>query len=47
MLELVSWNPDRHGNEQKRTPTPAEAEAIVQAAVTLVQWLRTGFLRKL
>lgn len=47
MLELVCWNPDRHGNEQKRTPTPAEAEAIVQVAVTLVQWLRTGFLRKL
>jgi hypothetical protein len=43
MLDLLWPNPDRHGNLQPaRMPTPEEARAMVQLAVTIVQWARDG-----
>lgn len=49
MLDVVWVNPDRHegGGEHTRTPSLAEARAVVQLAVTIVQWGRTGVLSKL
>jgi hypothetical protein len=45
MLELIWPNHDRHGgNIPKRTPSPAEARAIVTQAATLVQWHRDGWV---
>ena len=41
MLRLIWPNPDRHGSPAKRrTPTLAEARAVVHLAVTIVQWGR-------
>jgi hypothetical protein len=46
MLRLIWPNPDRHGGAGRRTPTPEESQAVVQLAVALVQWGRTGVLTK-
>ena len=46
-MRLMWPNPDRHGGGDKRVPTMQEAEAVVQLAVMLVQWGRTGLLRKM
>jgi hypothetical protein len=40
MLQLMWPNPDRHGGPNGRTPTIEEARAVVQLAVTIVQWGR-------
>lgn len=46
-LRLMWPNPDRHGGTgPSRTPPPAEAEAVVQLAVLIVQWARAGFLTR-
>lgn len=46
MLRPMWPNPDRHGGGMSRKPSPQEAEAVVNLAVTLVQWARTGMLSK-
>jgi hypothetical protein len=41
MMELMWPNPDRHGDlQQRHTPSLEEARAVVQLAVTIVQWAR-------
>jgi hypothetical protein len=40
MLQLMWPNPDRHEGPNSRTPTIEEARAVVQLAVTIVQWAR-------
>jgi hypothetical protein len=43
MLELMWPTPDRHGDLHVRhTPSIKEARAVVQLAVTIVQWGRDG-----
>jgi hypothetical protein len=43
MLQLMWPNPDRHGDLHVRhTPSIEEARAVVQLAVTIVQWGRDG-----
>jgi hypothetical protein len=43
MLQLMWPNPDRHGDlQQRHTPSIDEARAVVQLAVTIVQWARDG-----
>jgi hypothetical protein len=43
MLQLMWPNPDRHGDlQQRHTPSLDEAHAVVQLAVTIVQWGRDG-----
>jgi hypothetical protein len=45
MLRLLWPNPDRHGGgPNPRVPTIGEARAVVQLAVTIVQWGRDGLL---
>ena len=47
MLRLMWPNPDRHQDgTPKRKPTRAEAEAVVHMAVTIVQWIRSGALKR-
>jgi hypothetical protein len=46
MLRLMWPNPDRHGGGMSRKPSLKEAEAVVNLAVTLVQWARSGVLSK-
>lgn len=46
MLSLLWPNPDRHANGQGRQPTLEEAQAVVHLAVTIVQWARSGVLKK-
>jgi len=47
VLRLIWLNPDRHGSGTVRVPTHGEAETVVQIAVMVVGWLRTGALVKL
>lgn len=47
MLRLMWPNPDRHGGTARRTPSLEEARAVVQLAVTITQWGRTGVLSKI
>jgi hypothetical protein len=42
MLRLLYPNPDRHVGPDHRTPSLEEARAVVQLAVTIVQWARDG-----
>jgi hypothetical protein len=42
MLRLIYPNPDRHLGPDHRTPRLAEAQSVVQLAVTIVQWARDG-----
>lgn len=44
MLNKLYPNPDRHANDRRREPTLSEAQAVLQLAVTLVQWTRDGIL---
>jgi hypothetical protein len=46
MLSLLWPNPDRHASGERRAPTLEEAQAVVQLAVTIVQWTRDGVLRR-
>jgi hypothetical protein len=46
MLRLMWPNPDRHGGANSRQPSLVEAQAVVQLAVTIVQWARSGVLSK-
>jgi hypothetical protein len=43
MLDVIWPNPDRHADpKDRRTPTIEETRAVVQLAVTIVQWARDG-----
>lgn len=44
LIDQIWPNPDRHGGGNRRIPTQREAEAVVQVAVLLVQWARSGHL---
>jgi hypothetical protein len=46
MLRLLWPNPDRHGTGERRTPELEEAENVVQLAVLIVGWCRSGALRQ-
>ena len=46
MLRLLYPNPDRHIGPDHRVPTTEEARAVVQLAVTIVQWARDGQILK-
>jgi hypothetical protein len=46
MLGLLWPNPDRHASGERRTPALAEARAVVQLTLTVVQWARDGVLRR-
>ena len=46
MLRLMWPNPDRHGGRGSRQPSIVEAQAVVQLAVTIAQWARSGILSK-
>lgn len=42
-LELVGYEPGRHGTDPKRA-SPEQARAVVLQALVLVEWLRSGSL---
>ena len=46
MLRLIWPNPDRHGGAPGtgRTPSLAEAQAVLQIAITIVNWVRVGIV---
>lgn len=44
MVRLIWPNPDRHGTGERRTPTQEEAQNVVQLAIALVGWVRSGAL---
>jgi hypothetical protein len=47
MLKMMWPNPDRHGGGGgSRVPSLAEAEAVVQLAVVVVSWCRSGAFAK-
>jgi len=46
MLRLMWPNPDRHGTGNPRTPSLAEAKYVVQLAVLVVGWVRSGALTR-
>lgn len=48
LIRLMWPNPDRHGGtEDKRAPTPKEAEQVVQIAITIVALCRGNLSRRL
>lgn len=46
MLRLIYPNPDRHPGPERRVPTLEEAQAAVHLAVTIVQWARSGAIKR-
>ena len=46
MLRLLWPNPDRHTGQDRRMPEIPEAQAVVQLAVTIVQWFRDGVVAR-
>jgi hypothetical protein len=44
MLRLMWPNPDRHRTGTSRVPSAEEAANVVQLAVLIVGWIRTGGL---
>jgi hypothetical protein len=46
MLRLIWPNPDRHGGSTSRRPSLDEAQAVVNLAVTLVQWARANAITR-
>lgn len=46
-LMRFAWpNPDRHGGSQGRAPEEAETSGVVHLAVTVIQWVRSGVIRR-
>jgi len=45
LLKMVWPNPDRHGGSESRQPTQLESEAVLQIAITIVQWIQTDLLQ--
>jgi hypothetical protein len=46
MLRLMWPNPDRHGGGNSRKPALDEGQAVINLAVTIVQWARAGALSR-
>lgn len=46
ILDLLWPNPDRHASGNGKAPTLDEAQAVVQLALTVVQWVRDGAVRR-
>ncbi|KAB1913280.1 hypothetical protein F8280_32900 [Micromonospora noduli] len=46
MLKTIWPNPDRHAAGNHRTPSLAEAQAVLHLAVTIVQWARSGAIAR-
>ncbi|WP_422734465.1 hypothetical protein ACN26Y_06470 [Micromonospora sp. WMMD558] len=46
MLQTIWPNPDRHAAGNPRTPSLAEAQAVLHLAVTIVQWGRSGAIAR-
>ncbi|MEV0878254.1 hypothetical protein AB0I85_10540 [Micromonospora echinofusca] len=46
MLQTIWPNPDRHAAGSPRTPSLAEAQAVLHLAVTIVQWSRAGAIAR-
>ncbi|MGC4769243.1 hypothetical protein ACLQ25_09715 [Micromonospora sp. DT44] len=46
MLQTIWPNPDRHAAGNPRTPSMAEAQAVLHLAVTIVQWARSGAIAR-
>jgi hypothetical protein len=44
MLRLMWPNPDRHGTGERRPPSEEEAQNVVQLAVLVIGWVRSGAL---
>jgi len=44
LLRLIWPNHDRHGGGATRIPSLREARAVVQVAVTIVQWYRDDWV---
>jgi hypothetical protein len=47
MLRLIYPNPDRHPGPERRVPTLEEAQAAIHLAVTIVQWARSGAIKRI
>jgi len=47
MLRLMWPNPDRHGTGAMRSPTEEEAGNVVQLALLMAGWARSGALTRL
>lgn len=47
LLRLMWPNPDRHGGAESRVPTSEEAQNVVNLAVLIVNWTRSGALRRI
>jgi hypothetical protein len=47
MIRHIWPNPDRHGGAEKRAPMQAEAEGVLQLAITIVELCRGKFVKVL